>query len=76
MLGALPKARERHLEGSAHGMTAMVRAEGFTLYCGAALLPSLSWPSTELYLIWVGGRIERWCYREDAAVGEFFENFQ
>ena len=27
MLGALPTARERHLEGSAHGITAMVEAE-------------------------------------------------
>jgi len=54
MLGTLPTAHELHLMGSAHGMTAMVEAEGFTLYCVAALLPILSWPSISLYLMGVG----------------------
>jgi hypothetical protein len=37
MLGALPTARERHLEGSAHGMAALVEAEGVTRRAPAAL---------------------------------------
>jgi hypothetical protein len=38
MLGALPTAHERQLAGSAHGMTAMVEAEGITRRAPAALI--------------------------------------
>jgi len=38
MLGALPKAHERQLAGSAHGMTAMVEAEGMARRAPAALI--------------------------------------
>ena len=38
MLGELPIARERHLEGSAHGMAAMEEAEGMTRRAPAALI--------------------------------------
>jgi hypothetical protein len=37
MLGALSTARERHFAGSAHGMTAMVEAEGMIRRAPAAL---------------------------------------
>jgi len=37
MLGALPTARERHFAGSAHGMAAMVEAEGVNRRAPAAL---------------------------------------
>jgi len=46
MLGALPTVRERHLAGSAHGMTAMVVAEGMTRRAPAALTGSGDAPAS------------------------------
>ena len=69
--GTLPKARERNLAGSAHGMAAMVGAQGFTLYCGAALLPCLSWQSTALYFLGLAGGGQAMGLSWGTAPGEF-----
>lgn len=55
MLGALPTAHERHLAGSAHGMTAMVEAEGINRRAPAALIgPGDASASRDLVGLWRG----------------------
>ena len=64
MLGALPTARERHLEGSAHGMAAMVEAEGMTSRAPAALTGSCdASASCDLVGFWRG--FSRYILRTD-----------
>ena len=55
MLGALPTAHERHLAGSAHGMAAIVEAEGVTRRAPAALAgPGDALASRDLVGFWRG----------------------
>ena len=64
MLGALPTARERHLAGSAHSMTAMVEAEGMTRRASAALTGPGDAPARrELVGFWRG--FSRYILRTD-----------
>jgi hypothetical protein len=69
MLGALPTAHERHIAGSAHGMTAMVEAEGMTRRALAALTgPGDASASRGLVGLWRGFSRACWLGLQTVAI--------
>ena len=67
--GALPKARKRHLAGSAHGMTTLVEAEGMNRRSPAAPNgPGDALARRGLVGVWRGFRCASWLSLQTGAI--------